>query len=560
MAAALGLGACSESRAEIEIDRELRGLRGLRGLGDQEIRAIRLIRVIRGFFSVAAWVSVSVLLLIGVCCPAAEQTLLFVDDHDVLYRPATERVLHQPKRHSSNPLLTGPTLKHQVAYGSVYRDPATGRYQMWYQMTGAGCVVCYAESADGLAWTKPDLDILTFKGIPDRNVVLTSHDHYDAAVVVDPPGGDPTRRYKLAYWSIPEREGAPTDPKEPRGKDGGMYVAFSPDGIHWTKQPGPVLRGNYGRITDPPFAGDPGPLGLLNSVSDVLDATYDPARKKYVVFAKGWIDGPDGRTFWKRSVVRTESDDFVKWSPAQFVMAPDEHDGLHPAAYPGTRQGVQLHSAPAFVHHGVYFGLIQLADFETYGQQPIELALSRDGGFTWSRPFRDTMFLPVGAPEAFDTARLWSNATPVVLENEIRFYYGGAENPWSFGKGESEWGSKKRLPKTGIGLATLPLDRFAGLRPLEKIGQLTLRPRSLAGVKGMTVNADASKGAVRVELLDAQGYRIPGFTKAEAVPLTGDDLRQRVSWKNADLASLPAGEVMIRIHLENAEVFAMTIE
>lgn len=490
---------------------------------------------------------------------AAEQTLLFVDDHDILYRPATQRILHQPQRHPANPLLVGPTIKHQVAYCSVYRDPATGRYQMWYQMTGAGCVVCYAESADGLAWTKPDLDILTFKGIPDRNVIFTSEDHYDAAVVVDPPGGDPARRYKLAYWSIPKAEGEVEKGKDDRGTNGGMYVAFSPDGIHWTKQPGPVLHGNYGRITDPPFADDPRPMGWLNSVSDVLDVTYDPARKKYVVFAKGWIDGPDGRTFWKRSVVRTESDDFLKWSVPQFVMAPDEHDGIRPAAYPGTRQGVQLHSAPAFVHDGVWFGLAQRADFETDGLQPIELALSRDG-FNWSRPFRDSLFLPVSPPDSFDSGRIWSNSTPVILEDEIRFYFGGAENPWSFGKKVSEWGSKKRMPKTGIGLATLPRDRFAGLRPLERIGQLTLRPRSLAGVTGITVNANATKAAVRVELLDASGYRLPGFTKLDALPLTGDNLRHRVTWKESDLTKLPAGDVTIRIHLDRAEVFALTLQ
>jgi hypothetical protein len=491
-------------------------------------------------------------------CSAAENTLLFVDDHDILYRPATKRVLHQPQRHAANPLLTGPVINNQVAYCSVYRDPATGRWQMWYQMTGAGCVVCYAESADGIAWTKPALDILTFKGIADRNVVMKSHDHYDAAVVVGPPD-DPARRYKMAYWSIPEREGEPADPKEPRGRNGGMYVAFSPDGIHWTQQPGPVLRGSYGRITDPPFAGDPAPLGLLNSVGAVIDATYDPVRKKYVVFSKSWIDGPDGRTFWKRSVVRTESDDFLKWSPAQFVMAPDEHDGVRPAAYPGTRQGVQLHSAPAFLHRGVWFGLIQLADFETHGQQPIELAISRDG-FAWSRPFRDTMFLPVGAADQFDTARLWSNATPVVLDDEIRFYYGGAENPWQFGKGEYNWGSKKRMPKTGIGLATLPLDRFAGLRPIEKIAQITLRPRPLAGEKNITINAAAKDGAVRVELLNAEGYRIPGFTKTDAVPITEDGLRLAVKWNTADLTKLPEGDIMIRIHLDRAEVFALTLD
>jgi len=491
---------------------------------------------------------------------ASAETLLFVDDHDILYRPATQRTLHQPVRHKGNPLLVGPSIKHQVAYCSVYRDAEANRYQMWYQMTGAGCVVCYAESKDGIVWTKPELDILTFKGIPDRNVVLTSSDHYDAAVVVDAPGGpDPARRYKMAYWSIPEPEGVPADPKEPRGRNGGMYVAFSPDGIHWTKHEPPVLRGNYGRITDPPFTGDTVPLGLLNSVSDVIDATYDPVRKKYVVIAKGWIDGPDGRTFWKRSVVRTESDDFITWSPARVVMAPDEFDGKKPGAYPGTRQGVQLHSAPAFPYNGMWFGLIQLADFETHGLQPVELALSRDHGFTWSRPFRDTMFIPVGKPDAFDTGRIWSNATPVVLEDEIRLYFGGAENPWTFGKAEKEWGSKKKMPQTGIGLATLPRDRFAGLKPLERIGQITLKPRSLAGVKSITVNTAAVKAAVRVELLDAQGYRIPGFTKTDAVPITGDQLRQAATWKEADLSKLPAGEVMIRLHLDRAEAFAITL-
>jgi hypothetical protein len=241
-------------------------------------------------------------------------------------------------------------------------------------------------------------------------------------------------------------------------------------------------------------------------------------------------------------------------------MAPDEFDGRRPAAYPGTRQGVQLHSAPAFTRHGVWFGLIQLADFESNGRQPIELALCRDGGFTWARPFRQTMFLPVGAPDTFETARIWSNATPVILENEMRFYYGGAENPWDYGNAERVWGSKKKIPKTGIGFATLPLDRFAGVRPLEKIGQITLKARSLAGTKGVTLNADASGGTVRVELLDSQGYRLPGFTKSEAAPLTGDQLRHRVAWQKAELSQLPAQEITIRIHLENAEVFALTLE
>jgi hypothetical protein len=335
-------------------------------------------------------------------------------------------------------------------------------------------------------------------------------------------------------------------------------VAFSPDGVHWAQQPGPVLRGTYGRTQDPPFAGEKYPWGEISSVSDVLDATFDPLRKNYVVFGKAWIDAPDGRLFWKRAIVRTESQDFVKWSPPQLVMVPDEHDGLQPASYPGTRQGVQLHGAPVFVRHGVYFALVQVADFETDGQQPIELAVSHDG-VHWTRPFRSTPFLPVGKPGSFDAGRIWSNATPVVLPDEIRFYYGAYEHPWKFGTGEYPWDSKSRVPHSGVGLATLPLDRFAGIRPITQLGHVTLRPRSLRGATALTLNADASMGTVRVELLDATGHRLPGYTKADAEPITGDNLRHGVAWKNADVCNLPPGETMIRIHLDNAEVFAVTL-
>lgn len=97
------------------------------------------------------------------------------------------------------------------------------------------------------------------------------------------------------------------------------------------------------------------------------------------------------------------------------------------------------------------------------------------------------------------------------------------------------------------------------LADFETHGQITLCARSLAGVESTTVNATAVKAAIRVDLLDAQGCRLPGFTKADAIPITGDELRHRVTWKDADLTKLPAGEIMIRLHLDRAEVFAITL-
>jgi len=80
------------------------------------------------------------LLLVFFALPlfAAEQTILFVDDQDIVYRAGTRRVLHQPRRHEGNPLIVGATIKNQISYCSVYRDTASGKYQMWYQVTGGG--------------------------------------------------------------------------------------------------------------------------------------------------------------------------------------------------------------------------------------------------------------------------------------------------------------------------------------------------------------------------------------------------------------------------------------
>src|SRR6266487_2376657 len=66
---------------------------------------------------------------------AGEETRLFVDDYDILYRPGTKRVLQPLKRHPSNPLLRGgeKPWSRDIAYCSVYRDDRSGKYQLWYQ-------------------------------------------------------------------------------------------------------------------------------------------------------------------------------------------------------------------------------------------------------------------------------------------------------------------------------------------------------------------------------------------------------------------------------------------
>jgi hypothetical protein len=235
------------------------------------------------------------------------------------------------------------------------------------------------------------------------------------------------------------------------------------------------------------------------------------------------------------------------------VLTPDEED---PA-------WVEFHTSPVFFYSGVYFSPLQILDRATQGGVvDIELATSRDG-LNWQRPFRRPFWLARSEGGKFDSGAIFLTAQPVVLDDEIRFYYGA----YSHG---ATGGDDMKLT-TGIGLATLPRDRFAGLQPvprsdqptlktpLEKVGQVTLKPLDLTGVKRLELNADAAGGEVRAEILDGEGKRVRGFCREDAMVVTGDSLRHSLRWQACSITNLPSGSYMLRLHLHNATAYALTI-
>jgi hypothetical protein len=237
-------------------------------------------------------------------------------------------------------------------------------------------------------------------------------------------------------------------------------------------------------------------------------------------------------------------------------MAPDEFDdpagdsALKRDAGGGGTGHTQLHSGPAFFYNDMYFATLQVLDAAKTGNMPIELALSHDG-YEWRRPFRQTMFIPPLTDKTrFDASLIWSNATPLISDEKMYFYYGAYGHPWNAP-------DPKQI--SGIGVATMPRNRFSGVLPTESVGQITLKAVDLRNVTSLTVNADSSKGEVRVEILNEDGYRMPGFTRDEATPIVGDSLRHAVSWSNTSLGDLAAGKYKLRLHLKNAEVFAVTM-
>ena len=192
--------------------------------------------------------------LMFVSSSATARTILLVDDHDVLYRSGTRRVLNPPVRHEKTPLIkSDKPWETQIAWNSVWRDPRSGKYQLWYQAwnvtareRGKTCVVAYAQSDDGITFTKPSLDQFPWNDVAKTNIVLIGsggHSYrYCNSVLVEPDAPDAAKRYKMAYFDW--------------GKNPGLFVAFSPDGIRWTKYGDgePLSRISYGEREEPvPF-------------------------------------------------------------------------------------------------------------------------------------------------------------------------------------------------------------------------------------------------------------------------------------------------------------------
>ena len=76
----------------------------------------------------------------------------------------------------------------------------------------------------------------------------------------------------------------------------------------------------------------------------------------------------------------------------------------------------------------------------------------------------------------------------------------------------------------------------------------------------LRLNIDTgSMGIASVELRDAGGNPIPGYTLADCEEIGGNYIDQTVYWKgNADVAPLAGTPIKLRIQLNRANLYAFT--
>ena len=100
------------------------------------------------------------------------------------------------------------------------------------------------------------------------------------------------------------------------------------------------------------------------------------------------------------------------------------------------------------------------------------------------------------------------------------------------------------------------IDGFVSVAAPLSGGELLTRPLVFEGARLELNYSTSAAGSVRVEIQDAVGHPIPGFTLADNAELYGDSLRQTVHWKSADVGALSGKPVRLRFELRDADLYS----
>ena len=429
---------------------------------------------------------------------------LFLDSRNVARVRNAELRVGPVAKHPANPLFSEEhpwEVMFNNLYPNVIFDHEASLYKAWYGMFVVDSAYAettpaertpgtymkrvrvrrdglgYAVSKDGIRWEKPMLDEIPWKSGRSN---LVGRDVHGAGILRDPAERDSARRYKMLF----------------RGRS--MSVRFSRDGIHW---------------------GDFIACPEINAAGDTHNnAIWSPGLQRYVGFTRLW-KGP------RRVVGRTESRDFVHWTPAKEVLR-----GKHL---------FDIYSMPVISYAGVYLGLSAVFD-EQSDRVHTELAWSPDT-IHWHRIAPGNALIPNATKkDAYDWGTVYASP-PIVTPEGIRLYYGGCD------RGHFDW-------RDGyLCLATLGLDRFAGFHSIDPQETTLVETPALPFSSRLRITADARGGSMTVSAIDSDGTIV-----ATSRPVVDNVTDALVEWtdSNSPITELAGRPMSLRFEFNNARLYS----
>ncbi|MBN1444220.1 MAG: hypothetical protein JXA90_16025 [Planctomycetes bacterium] len=432
---------------------------------------------------------------------------LFVDGflvHEL--RGKAELRLHHPAPREVVLVTDRPWEGNTCGYFTVFRDGPIIR--MYYRGSHFDAArkkashpeyTCYAESREGIRWTRPELGLFEIDGSRKNNVIWTGSGTHNFTPFKDPsPRCPPQSRYKAVARGTDEHHQS--------------LLAFqSPDGIHWSLiQEEPVIT-----------------KGAFDSQNQ---AFWDPLREEYREYHRDFRDG-------KRDIRTATSKDFVHWSDPvwlEYPGAPPEH--LY------TNQIQPYYRAPH-----IFLGFPTRFLPERGSLTESLLMASRDG--LAFRRWQEALIRPGLNPEK------WQNRSNYVwlglIESESSISGAPPEISLYANEGYYEGDS------AAIRRYTIRLDGFVSVHAPMAGGEVITRPIVFDG-KELVVNCSTSAaGSLRVEIQDVEGKPLPGLALEDSKEFFGDSVEQAVAWKNPEALEAIAGKpVRVRFVLKDADLYA----
>lgn len=468
---------------------------------------------------------------------------LFVDDYLIGSLKEARRQLHHPTPRDVAIIHDSPWEGAGSGYHSVIHDG--DRYRLYYRGSALGVengrlktgreVYCYAESRDGITFTKPELGLHDIDGSKQNNIIWTGVGTHNFAPFLDARADCPKESRFKALGGLADQ--------------GGLFAFHSADGIHWS------LMREQPVVTE----------GAFDSQNLAFwDATAGAYRAYFRTFTGGITTGKIWKPEGFRAIRTATSRDFLKWEHEADLTYKDS-----PAEHLYTNQVAPYFRAPhlligfptRYVERGWSDSMRALPELDLreqraaahlrYGTALTEglLMASRNGvhferwneAFLRPGPERPETWLyghQFIAWHAVETASSLPSAPP-----EMSLY--ATEGSWH-GKGNS------------LRRYTLRLDGFVSINAPLSGGELITKPLTFTGNK-LTLNfATSAAGDIRVEVQDHTGLPYPGFSLDDCSPLFGDTLDRPVAWKHgSDVSRLTGKAVRLRFVLRDADLFAL---
>jgi len=505
--------------------------------------------------------------------PVGLQKQLMVDDYVIAEK---QNVTREAGRATKHGVVMKPTLPTDFQTGKVHDgpdggagysfgescfcwffsphwDPGKKMFRLWYMASKRpGSGLAYAESHDGINWTKPLISKDGKSNLVNWNSPLPilrrnekTFDLFDigldgVTVTIDPslPYGSP-EKYKVAFYP------------NIGGNDCRTRLGYSADGINWSfyNKGFPVT----GRAAD-----------FSNQIF------WDPIRKRYLLLCRQdyAAGGGLGELRGVRIMEHEKNNDLKNHPAAWKTLTTFVLDDPDKTVIPGTQVPVyQIHTFPLWYYEGVYFALTDVLaatnrpvpvgkqDFHKrheVGVWEFYMAPSRDAvNFDFAAAaYPRKPLIPRGPDGSFDKDCARPPANIITHGDEHWIYYLGTNERW----GARVWDAR-------LALAKLRLDGFFFLEAKDKPGTVVTKPFKLEG-NGLQVNVEAPAGRIRVEILDENGKPIPGFSGKDATECRAvDNLRLKAAWKkHKDLSALKGKVVRIRFRLRNARLYAFQIQ